>query len=61
MKTFYTDYQSQFDDIEDQYYREQESGLQICPCCGRSVPHAQMTASVSRGVICRDCDLSMPQ
>ena len=53
-----TDYQQQIADLSEQYHQEQESGLQICPCCGESVAHEQMTVSVNRGVMCQDCDLT---
>lgn len=56
-----TEYTDQFSDIEEKYYQEQESGVQTCPSCGNTVPHEQMTASVTRGVMCWDCDLKLPQ
>lgn len=31
---------------------------EICPCCGNDVAHEDMTASVTRGVICQNCDIS---
>lgn len=54
-----TEYREQFADLEELYYQSIESGLETCPCCGREVPHNKMTASVSRGVICQDCDLTL--
>ena len=55
-----TEYQQQFEDLESFYYKQVESGFETCRCCGKEVAHDQMTASVTNGIICIDCDLKLP-
>jgi transposase-like protein len=51
-----TEYVEQFSDLEGQYYKEMASGKCTCPLCGEETKHERMTASVTYGVICQDCD-----
>lgn len=51
--------EEQLEILENQYSEEQESGVQICSGCGELITHEEMTASVTNGVICFDCDMTI--